>query len=278
MKLFRKRETHGSRRSARMGLLRLKRFGVFIVAAAAIAGGAFYTHKTNSFGRALQWTSDRALQASADAGFRVNEILVTGRARVPQEELLQHLGVRHGMPVFGIDIDAARESLAAVSWIKTAAVSRRLPDKIVVAIEERQPAALWQWQKKLSLIDAEGNVLGTQRLGSYADLPLVVGEDARFHVVEVTALLRAEPVVARHVESAVRVGKRRWDLHLKGGLVVRLPERDTELAMSRLARAQISGGILAKDISSIDLRMPDRIVVGPVLDGDMAKKTGEKAG
>ena len=38
-------------------------------------------------------------------------------------------------------------------------MSRRFPDTLVIDIVERKPAALWQDEDRLTLIDAEGVVL-----------------------------------------------------------------------------------------------------------------------
>ena len=42
-------------------------------------------------------------------------------------------------------------------WVKDARVSRRLPDTLVIDIVERKPAALWQNEGRLALIDCRGS-------------------------------------------------------------------------------------------------------------------------
>ena len=63
------------------------------------------------------------------------------------------------------------------------------------------------------------------------------------------------------VEAASWVGERRWDLTLKGGITVELPQGDPTPALRRLAMAQEKDAILDKTISSIDLRQPDRMMI-----------------
>jgi cell division protein FtsQ len=52
-----------------------------------------------------------------------------------------------------------RNRLLGFGWVKDARVSHRLPDTLVIDIVERRPAALWQNEGRLALIDSEGVVL-----------------------------------------------------------------------------------------------------------------------
>lgn len=262
MKLFRKREPL-SRRSARLWMLRFRKAGIVFCAVALVAAGGWHAHKNALVPKAAVWAAEKTMQASAAAGFRVTDILVTGRERIEPAALLARLDIRQGMPVFAVDIEKTRQSLSEIAWVNQVSVTRRLPGTIIVGIEERAPAALWQYQKKLSVIDATGRVLASKNLAKYAHLPLVVGEGAPESAGGLLALLRAEPEIAKILASAVRVGGRRWDLKLKNGLTVKLPEKDTELALRRLAAAGEKHGIFGKNIATIDLRIPDRMVVEP---------------
>ena len=68
-------------------------------------------------------------------------------------------------------------------------MSRRLPDTLVIDIVERQPAAIWQNNQQLSLIDADGVVLEPVRIDHMPDLPLVIGPDANRHIAGLGSLL-----------------------------------------------------------------------------------------
>src|SRR3546814_8931635 len=82
-----------------------------------------------------------------------------------------------------IDLDGTRERLLRFGWVEEARVSRRLPDTLVVDIVERTPAAIWQHNQRLALIDRHGVVLQDVELDAMPDLPLVIGpEIGRAHV------------------------------------------------------------------------------------------------
>ncbi len=262
MKIFgRKSDDSRTRRSARVLLVRLRRALAGAVVLSLVAAGGVMLWRMHVVGRAGDWASSQFLTRTAAAGFRVKDIVVTGRTQVNAEDILAHLSIKKDMPIFGVDIAQAQKSLNDISWVKNVSISRRLPDEIIVALEERRPAALWQFQKKLSLIDDTGVVLADENLGAWKQLPLVVGEDAPAQAGALLSMLAAEPVVANNFVSATRVGGRRWDLYLKNGLVVRLPERDMELALHSLVALQENKNVFGREISAIDLRQSDRLVL-----------------
>ena len=58
---------------------------------------------------------------------------------------------------------------------------------------------------------------------------------------------------------------------MDNGINVRLPETDAFIAWHRLAKYEAQHKLLARDIGSIDLRLPDRVVV-KVRQSDPEKK------
>ena len=183
MKLFGWKGAATSRRSNRLWMLRLKRFGFAIAFVCAFFGACTYGWTSGFFSRAGQVVHDKTMAFTGHLGFKVDEILVTGRDNIPQDELLMHLGIERGTPMFDVSLDASQEELAKISWVKTVSISRLLPDKVYVDITERTPVALWQSKKKISAIDTEGKILSGGMLERYKNLPLIVGDGDRKSVV-----------------------------------------------------------------------------------------------
>ena len=63
------------------------------------------------------------------------------------------------------------------------------------------------------------------------------------------------------VAAAVRVGGRRWTLHLDNGIDVELPEEKLQEAWAQLAQLERTNRLLARDVQVVDMRLPDRLVV-----------------
>ncbi|MDE0726683.1 MAG: cell division protein FtsQ/DivIB, partial [Alphaproteobacteria bacterium] len=74
-------------------------------------------------------------------------------------------------------------------------------------------------------------------------------------------MLSRKPTLFAQVRAAVRIGGRRWDVRLKNGIKVYLPERDAFAAWVRLAELAAENRIFERDVAAIDLRLPDRLVL-----------------
>ncbi|MDD9900194.1 MAG: cell division protein FtsQ/DivIB [Alphaproteobacteria bacterium] len=263
MGFFRKAGRGAARRRGKVRRHKLKKAVILTGLAALIGGAGGYAWKTSALSRFHTCATAEITALSAAAGFRVDDVLIAGRRRLPQDDLLNAANIQRHAPMFSLDLQKIRADVAALSWVEDARITRRLPDKIIIEITEKTPAALWQHGKTVRLIDSNGAVLDTQDIEAWRQLPLVVGPEAFTAANGLLTLLNAEPAIAKKTESAVHVGARRWDLHLNNGIVARLPEQDTTFALARLARLDKEQGIFEKNIAVIDLRLPDRMVMTP---------------
>jgi len=236
-------------------------WGALALAGLATAGGTAWLWHSGWFGRQIQALVDGAYALTADAGLAVGEVLVEGRERTGRELILETLAVGQGYPILAIDLRDSRARLEALPWVRSAEVERHLPGLIYVRLEERRPLALWQLDGRFSVIDDSGQVIPGASAESFADLPLVVGPDAPQRAAELLAMLRAEPALNELVVAAVRVGGRRWNIRLAGGIDVRLPEAEPAAAWAQLARIEREQGVIKNNVVMIDLRLKDRLVV-----------------
>ena len=202
------------------------------------------------------------------SGLRVKDIRIEGQDKTPDSFLRAALGVSTGDDLLGFSLDAARARLEKLTWVQHATVERHLPGTIVVRLEERRPFAVWQNGGKFQLIDRGGDVVVQQDPAKDADafktLPLVVGAGAPAAAGSLLDDLAALPGLRARVVAAVRVGERRWNLHLNNGADVLLPEGAESAAMTRLMELQTSQALLDRPLQVVDMRLPDRLVVRPV--------------
>lgn len=215
------------------------------------------------------------MATSTRLGLRVEDIEVVGRHTTDPATIVAALGARRGTPIFAVDPQRAAERLDALPWVRSAIIERRLPDTLFVRLVERHPLALWQHAGKIQLIDRRGGVIPVPDLGRFSKLPMVVGADAAPRARKLLDMLAKEPRLAARVTVAERVGGRRWNLRLKDGITVMLPAEDPEAAWSELARLQKKQAILKRNVETIDLRLPDRLVfrvATPPASGDSKKK------
>ena len=259
----------GRRIGARWRMPRAARVAAWFLAVAMVGGAAAHVWRAglppaaNAF---LVDAGDRALVASAKLGLSVKDIFVEGRAETAAADILAAIGIRHGAPIFAFDPRRAKGELERLAWVDRADVERRLPDTIYIRVIERMPLALWQNQGRMALIDREGVEIRGVDVRRFARLPQVVGPDAPIHAAQLVALLATEPDIAKRVTAAIRVGGRRWNLKLDNGIDVRLPETNAGAAWVRLAELVRKDGLLERDVTVVDLRLPDRLILRTVRD------------
>lgn len=228
---------------------------------ALLAGGVAWLIADGWVDRQVAALSEAAVAGSADMGFTVERVLADGRAETSSSEILAAMNVRIGQPIFAVDLVDARARLLTLPWVESATVERRFPDTLYVNLTETTPLALWQRQQRLQLLGRNGRVIETAAIERFANLLVVVGPDAPVHAAELLDMLATQPELRKRVTAAIRIGGRRWNLRLDNGMDVKLPEENAAAAWTELARLEREYGLLGRDLTVIDLRVPDQLLV-----------------
>jgi cell division protein FtsQ len=229
--------------------------------------------------------SDARNAIANSAGFRITAVAINGRKQLTQDEVLAIGGVNGRSSLLFLDAAVVRDKLKANPWIREATVLKLYPGQVQIDIVERSAFALWQQDGRLSVISDDGAVLEPYVSRRFVSLPLVVGKGAETRARDFLALLARYPQVRAATKAAVLVGERRWNLRLKDGLDIRLPENDVDNALAALSKLDREDRLFSRDIVAVDMRLPDRLTVQLSEDAAKAreelfkdKKSKKKAG
>ncbi|WP_181707327.1 cell division protein FtsQ/DivIB [Chthonobacter rhizosphaerae] len=231
---------------------------------AGVIASVLYLAAWGTYGMVL---SDKTLDVlndtTARVGFKVSAIKITGQRELDEQDVLDTLSIPSGQSLFLYDIEAARSRLQQNPWLSAVSVMKIYPDKLRVVLEERVPAALWQKTPAdpVAIVDGGGAVITTHLEPRFTALPRVMGDGAETRVHEIMSVLDDVPELKARVRASMLVSHRRWDLFLDNGVQVMLPEHDPAQAAAELARAEAENGFLDRDLTAVDLRLPDRMVV-----------------
>ena len=195
----------------------------------------------------------------AEAGFSTSSLIVNGNTSVEQGDIRLALSPQLQSTIFSFDAGQAQETLLGNPWLKSASVRKVYPDTVVVDIVERQPFAFWKASDFVTVIARDGVVLG-EASPEHLKLPQVVGQGANLAASEFIAVISKFPAIVERTNAFVRVADRRWDLVMRDGPKVLLPENDWKNALIELDKLQKSRGILDRELVQIDMRLPDRYV------------------
>jgi cell division protein FtsQ len=102
-----------------------------------------------------------------------------------REEVLSKTGIREGLNIFSLNLEAAQKALALIPEVKSASVQRNLPNTVSISIEARRPVA-WvapgdtgadpSTMETSCLVDEDGVMIKPQGFeASHTRLPVVYG-------------------------------------------------------------------------------------------------------
>ena len=254
-KKAKQRRKQWNRRALMIGL------ALFTVYAAI---GSWWLVHTGKLEKAMETASTSFWQHTAGMGFRLDQVVLHGREHADAHAVKDALEIKQGQPILSLSLTAMKQRLETIPEVKKATLTRELPNTLRIEITERLPAAYWQHDGKLELIDREGITLARDKYNEKMTLPVVVGSDAPKHMAELIALLDTVPSLKADVVAAVRVGSRRWNIQLSRDIVVLLPEDAPAAAWKRFATLVEKEALLSKAIRSVDMRMEDRVFIMPI--------------
>jgi cell division protein FtsQ len=240
-------------------IARLPRHAGVAAAILVIAGSAGYgAIRGDEAGKIVDLLKDMRDMGANAAGFNIATVALSGQKHLSREEILATAGVTGRASLLFFDVADARVRLLTNPWIAEATVQKLLPDRLAISVSEREAFALWQKAGRVGVIAGDGTVLEPYVLRRYANLPFVVGVGAETGAKEFLAMLDRRPELRANVRASVLVAERRWNLRLKNGVEVRLPEFDVERALDQLVALE-RDKLSSRDITIIDLRLADRI-------------------
>jgi len=261
-----------------------RRAGAAATVLLLLASAVFGVVKGGHLDELTSALSDTRNAIANSAGFRITAVAINGRKQLTQDEVLAIGGVNGRSSLLFLDAATVRDKLKANPWIGDATVQKFYPGQLQIDIVERTAFALWQQDGRLAVIADDGAVLEPYVSRRFLALPLVVGKGADTRARDFLALLARYPQVRSATKAAIFVGERRWNLRLKDGLDIRLPENDVGNALAALSKMDKDDRLFSRDIVAVDMRLPDRLTVQLSEDAAKAreelinKKTKKKAG
>ena len=209
------------------------------------------------------WVITQLHQLGAEAGLKLRHIQVRDRSHISTATLLAALDLQLDAPIFSINLQDLHNRVSQIGWVKNVIIERRLPSTIHIVLDERVPVALLQNDTDHQLIDATGVVIDGVDPRDFTHLKVVAGDNAAANAAPILAALRTEPELFSEVWAISFRSERRWDVYLKNGMEIRLPENDPISAWSRLAVIDRQKAITSRDLAVIDLRIPKQLIVEP---------------
>jgi len=201
-------------------------------------------------------------KAAFDAGFKLQDLALSGSRNTPQAALLEALRLPYKGSALFYDAAEARERLLNLGWVQSAEVRRVLPSRLEVIVSERVPFARWEDAgHKLYVIDREGHLLGPDEEGRFKALPVFAGEGAGAEAANFEDAFQDRERLRGRLGRAELVAERFWTFKLETGLTLKLPRKVTPLVLERLDSLLANPKISGLGLETIDLRLSNRTIL-----------------
>src|SRR5258707_678114 len=121
--------------------------------------------------------------------FRVessDNIEISGVQNASRAQVMEIAGADIGRNIFFVPLDERKRQLEEIPWVESATVMRLLPNRLAITVQERSPVAFVQLGSKISLIDANGVVMG-----------LPANKQAKYSFPVIRGITDTEPLSSR---------------------------------------------------------------------------------
>lgn len=236
-------------------------YGALLVGGAALAGAAWIGGSLFDAREAMYASAD-SLATAAGLKAHLDVRGVEGQRKREVEAVVLPQG---RVSILAASPEDMKDNVESLDWVARARVARLWPSTIRVTVSRRDAFALWQEDNQITVVDAAGERVHGARVADYATLPRIVGHGAGPAAEPVLTALEDLPELRKRLVSFVRVSERRWNVTLRNGMVVMLPEAGEVAALRRLEQLQRQYGVLDRAYARIDVRDDGRLVVQPRL-------------
>jgi cell division protein FtsQ len=244
------------RRRRRLGrLIRRGVVGLVVVGALAGAGGT------------VHWllTSPR---------FVITTVDVRGTSRMSPEHVIEAAAIPPGTNLFRLRSDTVVMRLERVPEIRRAEVTRALPNRVTIQVEERRPFTLVH-AGRLHWMDEDGVAFGPEPRAVTAPTPVISGlsEDevatmraapsprALAAIALIRTLMRTGSSLLSEISEIDMSRSEGPVLYTVDGVEVRLGSEGWESRLSRLEGVLGQVAAAGEPVRSIDLRFKDQVVL-----------------
>ena len=194
--------------------------------------------------------------------FMLSALSIQGSSDSLNAEIREILGLNFPISSFDLDLADLRNRVLSLPPVETAEVRLEGGSILHVKVKEKVPALLLKDDTGIHVLNKNGDYIRPLLSTEYGSkLPVITGEGAQKAAAEAFILFSALYNKLDEVRGLVLVGGRRWNIVLKSGQVIMLPEKNPEQAVQKILILDKAEKILSRDIAVFDFRLPYRITL-----------------
>ena len=199
--------------------------------------------------------------------FMLNALSIEGAGDNLNAEIREVLGLHFPISSFDLDLAELHKRVLSLPPVMIAEAHIKGGGILSIKVEEKTPALLLKKETGFNVLSEHGEYIRSiSSREHFSDLPVITGEGAENAASQATAIFKSIYRNLDQVRGLVFVGQRRWNIIMKSGQLVMLPENDPEQAIQKLLLLDKSEQVLSRQIAVFDFRLPSRITLRVPLD------------
>ncbi len=194
--------------------------------------------------------------------FMLDALSIEGASDSLNAEIRDVLGLHFPVSSFDLDLADLRKRVLALPPVEIAEARIKGGGILHIKVNEKIPALLLKEKVGFTVLSKQGEFIrSVSARENFSDLPVITGEGAEKAATQATAIFKAIYGKLNQVRGLVFVGQRRWNLIMKSGQVVMLPEQNPEQAIQKIIILDKAEQIFSRNIAVFDFRLPSRITL-----------------
>ncbi|MDR0483842.1 MAG: FtsQ-type POTRA domain-containing protein [Alphaproteobacteria bacterium] len=192
----------------------------------------------------------------------VNNVVINGASPEVKQEIMKSLAFLRDEKVMSVDLENLRLYLNSMPWVYKSAVSRNLSGEIIITIMEINPYFLWlNDDNNYKLITSDDTQSQVKLNFPLEDLITIEkGSIALKNSHKLRFLIYQDLNILKEIKT-LRYNGYRWDIILKNGLVIRLPEENMIKAYTTFLNLNKKYNFLDKNLDYIDATAINKLFI-----------------
>jgi len=192
----------------------------------------------------------------------ISRILVTGAQEPLKKEITSLIQNATTEGYSALKAQALREKIQSINKVEKAFVKFSTDGLVMVNVLEREEAVVFFNNDFYEVLDSKGVILSVSP--DYVGLsgfPLLVGKDGSKNINALLSLVDDIGSFKSDVLYYEWVGERRWNIHMKNDLLIKLPENNLSKGLELMRMFLHDTNNLLKPIGTVDLRNIDKPII-----------------
>ncbi len=196
--------------------------------------------------------------------FQFNHIIINDLKYIKKSEIEDILKSHYNKNIFSFNLNKLRKKIKVLELVESIYVERVIPNTIKIIIKEKKPIGIIQHGNIYKLITSDGSIISNHPIHEFNYLPIFSGKNVEKHAKNILFLLN-QTNFKEDIWSINLINERRWDLNLKTGVKILLPEKNIVRALNLIRDIHFNFQILDGNFIKIDLRNKKQIFLKPLI-------------